>query len=102
MAKKTQCFIKYSDDMRARNSCIEKNRLSVSFKLSCVLISMVTSVSEAAGERAAGGFTQTRGSMEQHAESSPAAGGRLEFREHISQRPGANAGETATQCVEEW
>lgn len=62
---------------------------------------MSVSGSKAAIKRAARGSAQTRGSLEQHTEPSSAAGRRFECRERVPQRPSADTGETASQCVEE-
>lgn len=62
---------------------------------------MSVSGSKAAVKCAAGGFAQTRGSLEQHTEPSPTAGRHCKCRERSPQRPSADAGETAPQCMEE-
>ncbi len=62
---------------------------------------MSVSGSKAAVKCTPGGFAQTRVSLEQHTEPSPTAGRRSECRERIPQRPSADTGETAPQCVEE-
>lgn len=67
----------------------------------CLNLLMSLSGTKAAVECAAGGFTQTGGSLEQHAEPSPTAGRDSERRERIPQRPSADTGETAPHCVEE-